>query len=265
MNKSSERLLAYVFGVVFVSAILALAVFVPEPKPFQYTVFRIVLALAAAGVATVISGFLTINLNTMIRAGGALAVFVIVYFFSPAQYVTSPVDNISEITLMDTYLSSKAYDPQLRIDGITNAHKINTLIEQDSDLQKFKSNVTIVGREFDGANDVMERNPELIIMHRSSFDWEGNPDRNEERLKRFLSSMHGTKSNFLIYSRKPDTNKLYAEALAIETGLEGRLNVFRFTRGNPWADDGQIREFIMAMRSEMNRIAASDVSDTHSR
>ncbi len=84
MDKSVERLLAFGFGVIFVVVLLILAVKFPNPTPFQYTVFRIVLALAAGGVAAMIPGFLTLEVSKWLRAGGALAVFVVVYFYSPA-------------------------------------------------------------------------------------------------------------------------------------------------------------------------------------
>ena len=87
MTKPAERIAAFVFGVVFVSVILAIALSLPEPSNFQYTVFRIVLALAAAGVAAMIPGFIAVEVNTVVRAGGAIAVFVIVYFSSPAELV----------------------------------------------------------------------------------------------------------------------------------------------------------------------------------
>jgi hypothetical protein len=88
MSKGTEKILAYAFGVVFVIVLLVLAVFIPKPTPFQYTVFRIVLALAAAGVAAVIPGFLQAKVGAFIRAGGALAVFIVVYFYSPVALVT---------------------------------------------------------------------------------------------------------------------------------------------------------------------------------
>ena len=84
MAKVSERYIAFVFGVVFVIVLLLLAIKFPNPTPFQYTVFRIVLALAAGGVAAMIPGFLTITVSKWLRAGGALAVFAVVYFYSPA-------------------------------------------------------------------------------------------------------------------------------------------------------------------------------------
>jgi len=90
MSKSAEKLIAVVFGVVFISTILVIAIFFPQPTTFQYTVFRIVLALAAAGVASVVPGFLLVTVGTWVRAGGAIGVFVVVYFFSPAALLLNP-------------------------------------------------------------------------------------------------------------------------------------------------------------------------------
>jgi uncharacterized membrane protein YedE/YeeE len=86
---TTQMLVAFVFGVVFVSGLILLAVFFPRPTPFQYIVFRIVLSLAAAGVAAMIPGFLSLQLNPsqylFLRAGGALAVFAVIYFLNPAR------------------------------------------------------------------------------------------------------------------------------------------------------------------------------------
>ncbi|MBM3619308.1 MAG: hypothetical protein FJX20_01340 [Alphaproteobacteria bacterium] len=82
-----ERIAIFAFGVVFVSLLIGIAVALPNPTSAQYTTFRIALALAAAGVAALIPGFIEVKAGgtkTLIRAGGAAAVFVIVYFFSPA-------------------------------------------------------------------------------------------------------------------------------------------------------------------------------------
>jgi hypothetical protein len=90
MTKGDEKKFAYFFGVIFVVVLLVMAIAVPNPSAFQYTVFRIVLALAAAGVAAMIPGFLQVTVSNWIRAGGALAIFVIVYFYAPAALVTIP-------------------------------------------------------------------------------------------------------------------------------------------------------------------------------
>jgi len=79
-----EKIAVFAFGVLFVAAMLVLAIALPEPKPFQYTVFRIILALAGGGVAAVIPGFLHVSMDAKglaIRAGGALAVFPLIVLF----------------------------------------------------------------------------------------------------------------------------------------------------------------------------------------
>lgn len=80
-----------VFGSTFVVAILIIALFVSHPTDFQYGVFRTVLAMAAAGVAVFIPGMLQLTLERKqlfaLRAGGAIAVFAVVYFFDPAHWL----------------------------------------------------------------------------------------------------------------------------------------------------------------------------------
>ena len=98
-RKKQERLLAFVFGVSFIVVILILAIFFPTPTDFQYDVFKIVLALAAAGVAVNIPGFLHVEVNKFIRAGGAIAVFVIVFFFTPAQIAVKKVPNPDTVNI----------------------------------------------------------------------------------------------------------------------------------------------------------------------
>jgi len=83
-----EKILAFTFGVVFVIALIVLSIYFPSPSSFQYVVFRIVLALSAAGIAAIIPGFVEIKMKRIIQAGGAIAVFVIVYFFSPVSLMT---------------------------------------------------------------------------------------------------------------------------------------------------------------------------------
>lgn len=87
-----DKMLAFGFGVVFVSVILAIALLQPNPTQFSYTIFRIVMALAAAGVGAVLPGFLEVSFRNWLRAGGALALFVVVYFFAPAGLspITAP-------------------------------------------------------------------------------------------------------------------------------------------------------------------------------
>jgi hypothetical protein len=59
----------------------------PCPTPSQYETFKIVLALAAAGVAAFVPGFLQVQVSGLVRAGGAIAVFVLIFMRTPAQIV----------------------------------------------------------------------------------------------------------------------------------------------------------------------------------
>jgi hypothetical protein len=82
-----QRTLAFVFGVSFIVVMLLLAVFFSHPTPWQYLVFRVVLALAAAGIAVMIPGFIQVQVAGSLRAGGALGVFAVVCYVNPASLV----------------------------------------------------------------------------------------------------------------------------------------------------------------------------------
>ena len=91
--------LAFIFGVVFLLIALAFALvafYLPKPPNPQVVgnflnVMQVILAIAASGVAAVIPGFLSVDIqkklgdkgNVGIRAGGAIAVFVLIYVISP--------------------------------------------------------------------------------------------------------------------------------------------------------------------------------------
>ncbi|MCX7321119.1 MAG: hypothetical protein NT113_17090 [Hyphomicrobiales bacterium] len=82
-----EKPAAVVFGLGLMLALLGLAVAVPSPTPFQYEVFRIVLAVGVAGFAACIPGLVHLKIGSWLQAAGALAVFAIVYFYSPARLI----------------------------------------------------------------------------------------------------------------------------------------------------------------------------------
>lgn len=88
-SQSNERLLAFGFGVVFVVVMLAIALFVPNPTATQWFTFRVVLALAAAGIGALLPGLISVTAGPFIKAGGALALFVLIFWFNPAKLVTA--------------------------------------------------------------------------------------------------------------------------------------------------------------------------------
>jgi hypothetical protein len=75
-------------GVVFLVISIVLAVVFSNPTDYQRRVFVGALAVAIAGIGTEIPGFLNVKLSLgtklTITAAGALAIFVLVYFFVPA-------------------------------------------------------------------------------------------------------------------------------------------------------------------------------------
>lgn len=74
-------------GLVFVGTLLALAIAFPHPTPFQGHVFRVVLALAAGALGALIPGFIEVTFEGWLRAGGALALFAIVYGINPPALI----------------------------------------------------------------------------------------------------------------------------------------------------------------------------------
>lgn len=83
-----ERMTAFVFGVGFFVVLLAIAIYIPEPSEFQIFVFRVILAAAAAGVGAIVPGLIVVTISAYVRAGGAIALFVIVYFVNPPALAT---------------------------------------------------------------------------------------------------------------------------------------------------------------------------------
>ena len=81
-----EKITAAAGGFIFIVALLIIALVIPQPSDFQLFVFRLVLALAAAAFGSVIPGFLEVHgkvKKMTLRAGGAIALFVIVYLLNP--------------------------------------------------------------------------------------------------------------------------------------------------------------------------------------
>lgn len=118
-TRNVNALLAFSFGASFITVLLILALCVPSPTPFQYTVFRVILSLAAAGVAAVIPGFLELDVTPharfAIRAGGALAVFIVVYFLNPARLAGPPPGRTAIVPFIeheDVHLGDNVYPPQ---------------------------------------------------------------------------------------------------------------------------------------------------------
>lgn len=100
-----DKYIRYGFAVGVIVAILITTFTTPNPTSYQYTVYRIVLALAAGCIGAVLPGFLEIKFKGLLRASGAAAIFAIVYFISPALLQQNPESASKPVppTLIDAY------------------------------------------------------------------------------------------------------------------------------------------------------------------
>lgn len=119
MNKQMTIILSFAFGISFIIVILLIALFQPNPTSFQYTIYRSVLALAGAGVAAVLSGFIQVKFKKWLRAGGALAIFAILYLVNPAAQLSD--SNVSHDYNFD--LNARNYRPLLTFGGKLDLEK----------------------------------------------------------------------------------------------------------------------------------------------
>jgi hypothetical protein len=85
-------------GIGAILLLMILSALVPEPAQFQLQVFRVVLALGAGAVVAALPGMLSfegaIRENWKIRGSGAVGIFVLLYFFNPAERVIPSSDPV---------------------------------------------------------------------------------------------------------------------------------------------------------------------------
>ncbi|WP_448145489.1 DUF4019 domain-containing protein [Pseudomonas silesiensis] len=148
-------LLAFVFGVIFLSVILCLVVFVKDLNDMARWVIVIMMALAGAGFAAVIPGVLNVDLP-YIKSGGALAVLVLVLANQP-KIVKTAIDIVgtrtSVIPVITEYLR-KIDDRQLDQAWETLDEKAKITIAADKSLYRaaYENGRYILG-------EVIERSP----------------------------------------------------------------------------------------------------------
>lgn len=85
-HENWKLIVGLLLGVFFAVIVLALALFIPDPTRWQIFVFRGVFALSLSAITAIIPGLLEVNAKWQqvnIRAGGAIAVFVIVWAVNP--------------------------------------------------------------------------------------------------------------------------------------------------------------------------------------
>jgi hypothetical protein len=82
-----QRIISVVVGVVAVAGVVVLSVLLPNPTPWQQYVFRGCLAIGLAALGALVPGFLNVALKMKgyltVMAGGSLAIFVLLWMYSP--------------------------------------------------------------------------------------------------------------------------------------------------------------------------------------
>lgn len=86
---SPQKTALFLFGVFFVAVMLIVAIAIPQPTEAQWRVFNLVLALVAAAIGAILPGMLHVQFTPWLRAGGALALFVLVYLVKPTTLVAN--------------------------------------------------------------------------------------------------------------------------------------------------------------------------------
>ena len=165
----------------------------------------------------------------------------------------NPGDGKLKVVVMDTNFERNVYDDSLLEQKLTNAHFIGELIKRDVGLERdVSTDIIVVGHNFRGDYQIVDKDPDLVVLHRSVFETEEESDEDSDgsnpRLQLFLSNMAGTRATFLIYSRGWRTDSTFASKIGHDTGLIDRVRAHQFRSGNPWADDQQILEFMHSVK-----------------
>jgi hypothetical protein len=84
-----ERYSVFIFGVVFLSVMIILSIWIPEPTKSQFFTLKLAMALAAAGIGALLPGLLELKIplipTSFIKASGAIGLFIIVWYTDPAK------------------------------------------------------------------------------------------------------------------------------------------------------------------------------------
>lgn len=104
-----DQIAAFVFGFIFVAIMLIVGIAIPNPTSSQLFIFRTVLSLAAGGIGAVIPGFLDVKISVYVRAGGAMALFALIYMVNPPLLVAGSPQFQTAMWRGDQALSESNY------------------------------------------------------------------------------------------------------------------------------------------------------------
>lgn len=97
-----ERISVFSSGAALFLVMLGVAIFIPQPSPFQYKVFGVILAFAAGSFGALLPGLFKITSNKLmgfgIRATGAAGMVVFVYLVNPVSVPSEQRPSIQQMT-----------------------------------------------------------------------------------------------------------------------------------------------------------------------
>ena len=211
-------------GIGLTVTILILVIFIPCPSASQYFVFRIIIALAAAGLAAVIPGIFKINLTNGLTAGGAMAIFAVVYFFDPASSAGEG-KCANETFTLTVFVHGKAglEDKILKSQGMVLAY-LNSRPEKANIDEDGKATFTEISPTF------LNSKVRITIDHPQPYQ-STHPD-----------SLYQLKKNGVVYLETEllGMDKIFGEVLDYKTGQfldsvrVSVLNVQTYTNNNGW-------------------------------
>ena len=118
-SRAWEKVTLFAFGTAFFTVLIAIALLDKHPSKSSWYVYTCVLAMAAGGVGALLPGAINVNLHPGIRAGGAIAIFVLVFFYGK--------DKVTEETIVQglkSHLDSPnggAIDPSSDVYVVVNS------------------------------------------------------------------------------------------------------------------------------------------------
>lgn len=115
-NRLTTTILPIIAGILLL-VIYVTVLFLPAPTYFQSATFWLILSLGAAGLAALIPGFINVRFKNLIRAGGAISVFVITYLVVPKIVESSQSNSSTEkIPLFVLTISDSTHLQKLFLD-----------------------------------------------------------------------------------------------------------------------------------------------------
>ncbi len=91
-----EKITLFAFGTFFLLVLLVISWFDRQPSTSSWFIYICILAMAAGGVAGLLPGAINVDINPGIRASGALAIAVLVFYFGKDRVTAASMVQVVE-------------------------------------------------------------------------------------------------------------------------------------------------------------------------